>query len=287
VKIKLLFLLLILVSLSCAREEPEVVSRPITISAITVQRRDLSAFIYFTGIIRAQEEVKVYPRVEGKVYQKLVRKGDIVEKDQVLFTIDRDVVGYKFEKARVESPIWGRVSMVYVDTGDRVQPAIPLVLIQNDSVVKIRIWAGEKDYPRISEGQKASLEVAAYPQEEFEGEVSEVSPFFDPATHTALTEIEVANPDGRLKPGMFAGVRIEVDARKEVLTVLFDSVLKDSAGEYVYVIEDNHAHKRYVKTGLRAKNFLEIISGFEEKEVIAYRGKEFLEDGSRVKVVKE
>lgn len=284
-KAKLLFfLLLVIFSLSCARQESQPEPRSFTVSAIGPQVRDLSAFSYFTGVVRAKEEVKVYSRVEGKIDQKLVRKGDEVVRDQVLFKIDRDIVGYRFERARVESPLSGRVSMVYIDRGDRVTPQEPLALLQDDSVVKLRIWAGEKNYPRIKKGQSAYLEVGAYPDKEFQGKVSQVSPFFDPVTHTALVEVEVDNPEGELKPGMFSEIRIEVDRRSQVLTVLFDATLEDEEGEYVYLIKDGRAEKRYIERGLRSGKYLEIISGLEGKEEIAYRGKEFLEDGSRVRV---
>ncbi len=283
-KRKLFFLFLILFSFSCARKEPEPEPRPFTVSSIRPQVRDLSAFSYFTGVVRAKEEVKVYSRVEGKIDQKLVRKGDEVSKDQALFKIDRDVVGYRFERARVESPLSGRVSMVYIDRGDRVTPQEPLALLQDDSMVRLRIWAGEKDYPRIREGQLAYLEVGAYPDKEFQGEVSQISPFFDSATHTALVEVEVDNPDGKLKPGMFSEIRIEVDRRPQVLTVLFDATLEDEEGEYVYLVDEGRAEKRYIETGLRSGEYLEVVSGLGKEEEIAYRGKEFLEEGSRVRV---
>lgn len=283
-KIKLLFLLLFIFFFSCARESPESQPRPFTVSAIEVEKRDIFLFTHFTGVVRAKEEVKVYPRVEGKIYQKLVRKADIVDKGQLLFTVDRDVVGYRFEKARVESPIAGRVSMIYVDTGENVRPDIPLALVQNDSVVRVRIWAGERDYTRISQGQTVYLEVGAYPGQSFQGKVSEVSPFFDPLTHTALVEVEVDNSDARLKPGMLSEVKIEVDTRPQVLTVLFDAVMEDDQGTYVYLVKEERAGKKYIETGLRSGEYLEVVSGLEESDKIVYRGKEFLEEGSRIRV---
>lgn len=284
-KIKLFFLLLMVSFVfACARDESAPEPRAFAVSAIRPKVQDLSEFVFFTGIIRAQEEVKVYSRVEGKIDTKLVRKGDKVEKDQVLFKIDRDVVGYRFEKAQVESPIRGKVSMIYVDTGDRVQLQEPLALVQNDSVVRVRVWVGERDYPRLAEGQIAYLKVAAFPDKEFQGIVTEISPFFDPVTHTALVKIEVDNPRGDLKPGMFAEIRVKVDNRPNVITILFDAVLEDEQGRYVYGIEANRAQKTYIETGLRSGEYLEVISGLKGEEEIAYRGKEFLEEGMKVRV---
>ncbi len=286
-KIKFILIILLFFMTSCAQEEAEERTRAFTVTAITPEVRDLSEQISFIGTLRAQEEVKVYPRVEGKIYEKLVRKGQEVEKDATLFTIDRDAVGYRFEKARVEAPITGKISLVYVDVGDRVSPERPVALLQNDRVVKAEIGVGGKDYPRIREEQRAYLRVPSYGHEKFEGIVSEVSPFFDSATHTALIEIEVDNTDGRLKPGMFSEIRIEVDRREDVPTILFDAVLQDGEGEYVYVITDGRAEKRYINTGLVSGTYLEVVSGLEKGEKIAYRGKEFLEENAQVKAVME
>lgn len=286
-KIKLLLTIFLFFLVSCDSEEAKEETRAFTVTAITPEVRDLSEQIYFIGTLRAKEEVKVYSRVEGKIYDKLIRKGDEVEKDETLFTIDRDAVGYRFEKAKVEAPITGKVSLVYVDVGDRITPQEPVALLQNDLTVKAEIGVGAKDYPRIAENQRAYLRVPSYRQDDFEGVVSEVSPFFDSATHTALVEIEVDNKHGRLKPGMFCEIRIEVDRKEQALTVLFDAVLRDDEGEYVYILEDGRAEKRHIRTGLKDGTHLEVVSGIEKDEKIAYRGKEFLEDNAIVKAVME
>lgn len=283
----LVAVLIVFFSFSCAREEPQQDRRAFTVSAFDVQKRDLREFIDFTSTLKAREEVKVYSRVGGIVYEKLVRSGEKVEKDQVLFTIDRDVVGYKFEKALAESPISGKVSMVYIDTGDRISTQTELAMVQNDEVVKARIWVGGRDYPRIELEQHAYLKVPSYRERVFKGRVLEVSPFFDPGTHTALVEVEFDNPLGLLKPGMFAEISIEVDRRPDAVSILFDSVMKDEGEEYVYVVNNDRAEKRYVETGLRVNEYAEIVSGLAEGEQIIYRGKEFIEDGSKIRVVRE
>lgn len=282
-KVKFIVILLLFFSFSCARKETRPPERVFSVTVIEPEKKDLSLFSYFTGVIRAKEEVKVYPRVEGKIDQKLIAKGDSVEKGQLLFTIDRDIVGYRFEKARVDSPISGRVGLVYVDTGQQVGPQLPLALVQNDSIVKAKVWAGERDYPLLKKGQVVYLKVGSYPGRYFEGKVSEVSPFFDSETHTALIKIEVANPERELKPGMFAEVKIKVAFLEQVLTILFDSILEDDQGEYVYLLEQGRAKKRYLETGLSSGEYLEVISGLSKGEKIIYRGKEFVEEGMAVK----
>lgn len=284
-KNKLMIFLLFIFFLSCAKKEKEVVSFPVGV--VKVEKKDLSKYLYFTGELKAQDEVEVYARVTGKIYEKLVKKGDSIKKDEVLFTIDRDEVGYKFEKAKVESPINGKVSMVYVDIGDSVSVNKPLALVQDDSVVKVRIWVGENDYAWIKEGNLSYLKVLTYPDEEFQGIVKEISPFFDPITHTALVEVEVINSEGKLKPGMFTEVKIEVDKKKAVLSIPFDSILKDEYGEYVYVVENDTAFKKYIQIGLKTDYYLEVISGLKDNDLVVHTGEEFLKNNFKVKAVLE
>lgn len=286
-RIKRLLPVILVFLASCAPEAPDIEERAFSIGAVEPLEEDLAAFSYYTGTIRAREEVKVYPRVEGKIHERLVRKGEEVARDEVLFTIDRDVIGHRFEIARVEAPISGKISMIYVDPGDTVHVQTPLALMQNDSTVKVRVWVGGKEYPRIKVGQTAYLSVSAWPDKEFEGEVSEVSPFFDPATHTALVELELDNPEGKLKPGMFTQLRIRTALSKGAVTVPFDAVLSDEEGDFVYVVTEGRAEKKRVETGLRQGERLEIKDGLEGTETIIYQGKEFIEQGAKVRAVKE
>ena len=69
----------------------------------------------------------------------------------------------------------------------------------------------EKDFRRVQPGVQAIVEVDAFPGEQFTGKVSRVAPVFDPATRTATMEIEVPNPGFRLKPGMYARVRLTAE----------------------------------------------------------------------------
>lgn len=285
-KLRFLVVIIILFNLSCAREKKQSQREAFAVGVIKARKQDISRYLYFTGILKARDEVEVYPRVTGKIYEKLVKKGDFVNKDTVLFTIDRDVVGYKFEKAKVESPISGKVSMIYVDIGDQVSPNTPVALIQDDSEMKVRIWVGEKEYPFIKVGEKAAVRVSSF-DEEFEGVVREVSPYFDPATHTALVEIVIPNKEDKLKSGMFCEAKVEVASRKDVLVLPFDCILEDENGRYVYVVENNIARKRYIKTGLEAENLIEVLEGIKEGELIVHSGEQFLKEGTEVKVVME
>lgn len=280
----ILFALLVLTS--CA-ERGEVEREAPVVGVLEVGRGKIAKGLYFTGTIRAKDEVELHSKVSGKVCQKLVKKGDYVNRGEVLFLIERDEVGYKFQKVKVEAPISGRVSSIYVDIGSKVYPKTPLAHLQDDSTVKVRIWVGQKDYTLISEGQRAIIKLPQYPEETFEGVVSEISPSFDPLTHSALVEIEVPNPQSRFKPGMFANVEVIVEGKENAILIPFDAILKDEVGEYVYLIQDGVAYKRYIRTGIRSKGMVEVLEGLRAGDLIVHTGEEFLRPGLKVKGIPE
>ncbi len=95
-----------------------------------------------------------------------------------------------------------------------------------------------KGLPQSDTGVAAEVTVDAFPGEEFTGQVSRVAPVFDPATRTAQMEIEVPNPGFRLKPGMYARVRLTVERRPDALTVPRNAVVDMDGKRGVFLVSE-------------------------------------------------
>ncbi|MCX7661604.1 MAG: hypothetical protein N2Z79_02840, partial [Candidatus Omnitrophica bacterium] len=89
----------------------------IPVKVARVKLEDIQEILEYTGNIKAEEEAVVYPKVIGKIIEKIKEDGSFVKKGEAIAYIDRDEVGLKFEKAPVESPLEGLVGRVYVDIG--------------------------------------------------------------------------------------------------------------------------------------------------------------------------
>ena len=161
--------------------------------------RDIERTLEYVGDIKGQDEAMVYPKVSGKISEKLKEDGAKVREGDVLATIDRDEVGLKFEKAPVESPLAGVVGRVYVDRGASVSPQTPVALVVNMDRVRVRLDVPEKYLPSISLNQSAKLSVDAWAGQIFTGKVSKISPIVDLDTRTAPIEIS-ADPDRFFNP---------------------------------------------------------------------------------------
>jgi RND family efflux transporter MFP subunit len=140
----------------------------------------------------------------------------------------------------------------------------------------------EKGFKRVTAGVSAIVSVDAFPGEDFEGQVSRVAPVFDPATRTAQMEIEVPNPGFRLKPGMYARVKLTVERRPDALTVPRSAVVDTEGKRGVFVIQDNAAHFLEVQSGLSDGTRIEIVDGLKEGQQVITTGALALREGDRV-----
>ena len=277
------FTFLILNFVGCQpKTEKEKAPEAIPVKVLKVQLKELFEALEYTGDIKAQEEAIVYPKVSGKIMEKVKVDGSAVTKGETIAYIDRDEVGLKFEKAPVESPLTGIVGRVYVDIGQNVTIQTPIALVVDMDKVKIDLDIPEKYLPRVSQGLGAQIGVDAYPQEEFLGRVTKISPVVDLATRSAPIEITVDNPEHRLQSGMFAKVRLILAVHKNAPVILKEAVIGKEPELYVYVVEDNQAILKKITLGIRQGPYYQVQEGLKEGDLVVIMGQQRLRDNAPV-----
>ncbi len=255
---------------------------PVKVSEVTLGQLD--EVIDYVGNIKAQDEAIVYPKVSGKIIEKVKEDGSPVEKGETIAYIDRDEVGLKFEKAPIESPMTGVVGRVYVDIGENVGAQTPIALVVNMDKVKINLDVPEKYLPRVSLAQLAKINVDAYPKEEFTGEITKISPVVDLTTRAAPVEITVDNPAHRLKSGMFAKVTIIIQQHKNVPIILKEAAMGREPDIYVYVVDNNRARFKKIKLGIRQGPYFAVSEGLKAGDLVVIMGQQRLRDNALVSV---
>jgi multidrug efflux pump subunit AcrA (membrane-fusion protein) len=255
-----------------------------TVRTETVAREDLVETIDYVGTIRARDEAIVYPRVTGKIVAKLKNEGEPVLKGETIALIDRDEVGFTFETAPVESPLSGVIGRIPVDLGTSVTTQTPIATVVDLSEAEIRLDVPEKYLPLLHPGLKSRISVDAYPGETFPGEVSQVSPVLDIETRTAPAEIVIPNADHRLKPGMFARVKIAARTFSGVPTISQEALVGREPDAAVFVVEGDTARVRKVVPGFKQGSRLQIAKGLNGGEMVIVMGQQRLKDGDRVRV---
>jgi RND family efflux transporter MFP subunit len=187
----------------------------------------------------------------------------------------------------VTSPVDGFVSKRVLDQGAFAGANTVILSVVDIGVVRMVANLVEKDVKRVQPGVSALVEVDAFPGEQFTGQVSRVAPVFDPATRTAPMEIEVPNPGFRLKPGMYARVKLTVDRRPNALTVPRGAIADIEGKRGVFMLENQVAKFHEVKTGLQDNERVEILEGLTEGQKVVTVGTLALRDGDRISVVGE
>lgn len=274
---------MILFFAGCQEKNKAVIEKEgIPVRVIKVQRQSIKKTLDYVDDIKAQDEAIIYPKVNGKVIEKIKEEGSSVSKGDAVAYIDRDEVGFKFEKAPVESPLSGTIGRVYVDKGSSVTPQTPIALVVDMDKVKIKIDITEEYLPKIALGQEAQVSLQAYPDEKFIGTVSKISPVLDLETRTAPIEIIIPNSGHRLKSGMFAQVQLILEEHKDVPVVVKEAVMGREPEFYVYVVEKNTAHQRNIKLGIHQGADYEVLEGLKAEDLVVVMGQQRLYDGAVV-----
>jgi RND family efflux transporter MFP subunit len=173
----------------------------------------------------------------------------------------------------VISPVDGFVAKRNVDPGAFVSQNAGVASVVDISSLRLVANVVEKDLKAVNPGDPAIVEVDAYPGEKFNGRVARISPILDPATRTAPLEVEIPNPQFRLKPGMYAKITLEIESRQGVLIVPKISLVDSEGRRGVYQPNDeSRAAFKPVTVGLEDSEIAEIVEGLREGEVVVSTG---------------
>lgn len=185
--------------------------------------------------------------------------------------------------AGVVAPFSGLVAERFVSRGEFVSTGKPLFEIVALDPVEVEFHVPEVDSSRIHLGDPVFVRVAPWPEEHFEGRVGVVSPKIDTRTRTLLVKATLPNPDGRLRPGLFARVELGVATRSDVPMVPEEAVLQRAEGPVVFVLRDgDRVERRGVETGAHREGWVEIARGVAADDRVIARGHAELVDGARV-----
>lgn len=195
--------------------------------------------------------------------------------------------GNASENTLLRSPISGFVTAKNYDNGDVTSPAQPILVIQQVSPLKVVVNVSEQYYTRLKPGLEALLSVEALGTESFSGRITKVYPTVDATTHTVGVEIEVANKDQRLRPGMYARLGLDFGTR-QALTISDKAIVRQAGSgiRYVYVLKEGKAVYREVELGELQDGRYEALSGIEPGEQLIISAPSRLKNGTAVKLAK-
>jgi membrane fusion protein, copper/silver efflux system len=177
----------------------------------------------------------------------------------------------------IRAPIGGHVIESLVNEGDYVEAGLDLFRLADLSTVWGNLHIFEKDLGVVRVGSEAIIRAAAFPGRTFEGRIFQMGNVVDEKTRTVEARVDLANPSGDLRPGMYVDVDVRASGRREAFGVPSAAVLDFQNGQAVFVrAGEGRFLLREVKTGASADGFTEILSGLKAGEAVVTNGSFFL-----------
>ncbi len=192
--------------------------------------------------------------------------------------------------ARLVAPFSGMVTARHVDPGAFIPAATAgtpaqsaaVVTLMDFSRLRIQVFVPEPEVPFITNGLPAQVTVEALAGKVFAGSVTRYAFALEEATKTMLTEIEMPNPSGLLRPGMYASVKLELERKHDALLVPAKALLVEKAGASVFTVADGKARKTAVQLGFNDGVNVEIAGGIRADQPVILLGKQTMSDGQPV-----
>ncbi len=173
---------------------------------------------------------------------------------------------------QIRMPYAGVVTQRNVNRGDFVQPvstagAQSLFYVMRSDVVRIFVEVPEMEAPLVQQGAKASIAIQALSDKKTEGTVTRTSWALGP-NRTLRTEVDVPNPNGLLRPGMYATAEIVLRQRANVMALPVAAILKVGSQASCYCVENGRAVQKPITLGLQVADEVEVTSGLRGDEAV-------------------
>jgi HlyD family secretion protein len=172
--------------------------------------------------------------------------------------------------------VWKGSQMGEVQEGEEVRPGTPLIEVVDPSRMRVRARVNQADVPLLHAGQRASIELDAYPGKRFTGVLERISPAgaisgLNSRVRTFVTTFAIDQSDAALLPDLTAAVDVEVDRREAALVVPRESLVRSSRGTAVHVIDGRRTREQAVTVTAWTDGDAAIASGLAEGTLIVRR----------------
>ncbi|MER0371177.1 efflux RND transporter periplasmic adaptor subunit [Vibrio vulnificus] len=234
-----------------------------------VKKGDVLFTLYSPELVKAQEELLNAKRtgrdglVKGAT-ERLLSLG--VDREQINQVIRR---GKASQTIEIKALANGVIASLNIREGGYLSPAQAVISAGPLNEVWVDAEVFERQAHWLTNGSQASMTLDALPGKAWQGEVDYVYPILDPKTRTLRMRLKFANPNGELKPNMFANITLQPVSDSEVLTVPKSSVIRSGGMTRVVLAEGEGKYRSArIETGREADDKVEVLQGLNQGDRI-------------------
>ncbi len=191
----------------------------------------------------------------------------------------------RLEKTLLRVPFAGVLGLRRVSLGDYVEAGQDLVNLESIDPTKLELRVPERYAGEVRAGQTVAVRVDAYPEKTFEGRIYAVDPRLDEGSRSVLLRGRLPNPQGELRPGMFARATLTLGKRATALWVPEQALVLMGNEQFVYRVVDEKALLTRIETGVRRPGEVEVRGGLKAGDVVVTDGQMRIRDGMAVRIM--
>ncbi|MCC7114174.1 MAG: efflux RND transporter periplasmic adaptor subunit [Burkholderiales bacterium] len=190
----------------------------------------------------------------------------------------------KLAKTEIRAPFSGVIGLRQVSVGDYVKEGADLVNLEAIDPLKVDFRVPEIYLRQVRVGQPLEVTLDAVAGRVYNGRVYAINPLVDAAGRSIVIRAQVANTDTRLRPGMFARVRLITEERADALVVPEQALVPQGTEQFVFRVADGKAQRVRVEIGQRGDGKVEVRQGLAVDDVVVVAGQLKLRDGVPVTI---
>lgn len=256
------------------------------IDLVTMDASELSAQLA-ESIAAVRLNKLSFNRAKDLSQKKLISRQDY---DQAQANLTESEARQSLSEARLSktvlrAPFAGIVGLRLVSPGDYVEAGKDIVNLEDIDSLKLDFRIPEVYLAKGKVGQPVEVRVDAFPDTPFGGNIYAIDPRIDETTRTLELRARIPNPDGRLRPGMFARVTLSLEQHPNALLIPEQALVPEGGERFVYRVVDGKAAMQKVQIGERRVGEVEVIEGLHPNDTVITAGQIKLHDGAPVKVI--
>ncbi len=197
------------------------------------------------------------------------------------------------DKKTITAPFSGVLGIRLVNLGQYLESGANVVSLQALDPIYVNFWLPQQDLGRLTTGQAVRVTSDALTEAVFEGKLNAVDSVVDEATRNVRVQATLANPDKKLRPGMYVNVAVDLPDKVETIFIPATAIQYAPYGDFVFIIEDmtdaqgktyKGVRQQVVKLGASRGDRVAILSGVKAGDEVVTAGGFKLKGGSSVEV---